>query len=115
VYGLDGTKRDFRDVYDVLAKLYLYISLVNFPEKEMEEIRWRSINFAYNRCVRIFRGTDCQKAGICFTRDMIYLKGKICLWDVINHNPNELKRVYCGKYNPADEKHLQLLDELGIQ
>jgi len=114
VYGLDGQPRDWRDMYDILLKLYLYIGLVRWPEKEIEEIKLKAINLAYNRCIRIFRGTNGQTRGVCFTRDLIYLKGKISIWDVINHRPEELRRVYCGKYNPANEKHVGWLNDLGI-
>lgn len=114
VYGSDGSKRDFRDIFTILTKLYLYIGLVNWPDKDIEETKNKAIANAFNRCVRIFRGTNCQLAGVCFTRDLIYLKGKICMWDVINHKPEELKRVYCGKYNPGNDRHTQLLDDLGI-
>jgi len=115
VYGVDGQRRDFRDLYEILIKLYLYMGLAANPDKSIEDIKQKAVNNAYNRCVRIFRGTSCQVSGVCFTRDMIYLKGKICMWDVINNNPQELKRVYCGKYNPCNDRHIQLLDDLGIQ
>jgi hypothetical protein len=71
-------------------------------------------NSAWNRCVRTFRGTTCKTSGACLSKDMVYRKGNIGIWDVINNNPEEQRRFFVGKYDPSNKRHIWILDQLGI-
>ncbi len=111
-YGLDGVKRDFRSVFDILVSYFTLIELQTGKEKDMaiKEARDR----AWNRCVRTFRGTDCKTSGTAFTKDIIYREGSIGVWDVIRHNPEEVVNFNVGKYDPTNLRHLYLLMRFGI-
>lgn len=110
--GLDGSKRDFRETYQVLEKYFYFKALL--AKKSPEEASISSKNNAWNRCIRTFRGTDCKTAGVCFTKDMIYREGNIGVWDVIKNNPDEMMRFSVGKYDPSNSRHIYILDQLGI-
>lgn len=110
--GLDGTPRDFRQVFDIMRKVLLVEELAkgkDVPSSKEEATKW-----AWNRCVRTFRGTDCKTPGAVFTKDIIYREGNIGVWELIRTNPEEMRRFNVGKYDPTSSRHLWALTELGI-
>lgn len=106
--GLDGKKRDFHDVYEVLLRHH---QLKGLKEKKDPEEAKKS---AWNQAVRVFRGTDCKTPGVAFTKDIIYRQGNIAVWEAIGKNPDELIRLNVGKYDPSNERHTWILTQLGI-
>lgn len=111
-YGVDGKKRNFRDVYAILEKYIFLTELKN--GKSIEDAEKAAQDKAYDRCVRTFRGTDCKTPGAVFTKDIVYREGNIGVWDVVAKNKDELIRFSVGKYDPSNERHLWVLDTLGI-
>ncbi len=107
--GIDGKKRDFREVYEILKDYYFINS-----KKEESDARAYAENTAWNRCVRTFRGTTCNSPGVCLTRDIVYREGNIGVWDVVKNNPEEVKRFTVGKYDPSNLRHLWVLEQLAI-
>jgi hypothetical protein len=108
--GVDGKPRDFREVYEIMEK-YFYFKMV----KEGKEINLKKAqDSAWNNCVRIFRGTDCQTKGVCFTKDIIYREGSIGVWDVVSKDLKEMTRFDVGKYDPKNPYHISILDMLAI-
>lgn len=89
-YGLDGTPRNFRDVFEISKKFSYFFQIKKGKTKE--EAQKIAENYAWNRTVRTFRGTGCNTPGACFTKDIIYREGNIGTWDVIRDNPDELMR-----------------------
>ena len=79
--GVDGQPRDFREVYEIMEKYYLFKNLV--AKKEFSDAQTKAQNSAWNRTVRTFRGTDCNTPGVCLTKDIIYSDGNIGIWNVI--------------------------------
>ncbi len=110
--GLDGKRRDFRETFEIMKKYYLFSSLCS-GEKYEEAEKYAKLA-AWDRCVRTFRGTDCKTPGVCFTKDIIYRQGNINIWNVIKNNPEEIKRFSIGKYDPANPRHIWILDQLEI-
>lgn len=110
--GLDGKPRDFRDVFEILEKYYLFKKLIT--GKDPVVAFKNAQKKAYNRCVRTFRGTDCSTPGICFLGDVEYREGNIGVWEVIRTKPEEMVRFSVGKYDPANPRHLWILEQLGI-
>lgn len=110
--GTDGQPRDFRQVYTILEKYYLFNSLRT--GKDLTEASEKASNTAWKRTVRTFRGTGCKTPGTCFTKDIIYRNGNIGVWDVIKNNPEEMMRFNVGKYDPANPRHIWILEQLGI-
>jgi len=110
--GLDGTKRDFRETYSVLYAYNYWNQLRLKKSKEVAEKRAQEIS--WTRTVRTFRGSDAKTPGACFTKDIIYREGNMGVWNVIRTNPSELARFQVGKYDPSNERHLWVLDQLEI-
>ena len=108
--GLDGKKRDFHDVYEILLRHHQLKNLKESkknPEAEAKKSAW-------NQAVRVFRGTDCTTPGAAFTKDIIYRQGNIADWEVIGRQPDELLRINIGKYDPSNDRHAWILTQLGI-
>ncbi len=102
--GMDGKKRDFRDVFDVLTDYYI--------------IRGNTLieaqNKAWNRCVRTFRGTTGNTPGACFTKDLFYRENNIGIWNLVKQNSSEVRRFMVGRYDPTNSRHIWILDQLNI-
>ncbi|HAS00152.1 MAG: hypothetical protein US57_C0002G0047 [Candidatus Moranbacteria bacterium GW2011_GWC2_37_73] len=107
--GMDGRKRNFREVYEILKDYYFINS-----KKEESEAKTYAENTAWNRCVRTFRGTTCDTPGSCLTRDIVYREGNVGVWNVIKNNPEEVKRFTVGKYDPSNSRHIWILEQLCI-
>lgn len=108
--GLDGKKRNFRELYDILQP-YLYW---RFVCKGYQTAEVKSKNWAWYRCLRSFLGTSGQTPGACFTKDIIYRAGNIKIWELISKNPDEIKRFNLGKYDPTNQAHQSILKKLEI-
>lgn len=106
--GMDGEKRDFRAVYQLLYDYYILTSKPNFKDIK------RAQQFAWSTCMRIFRGTSAKKNGYIFTKDILYLEGNIEIWNEIIKKPDILSSYFVGKYNPLMKEHVTALKELGI-
>jgi hypothetical protein len=107
--GLDGKKRTFREVFEILQNFYFISS-----KKERTEALKLASNSAWDRCIRTFRGTTCKTPGACFTKDIVYREGNIGIWNVVKNNPEEIRRFSIGKYDPANPRHIWILEQLGI-
>lgn len=110
--GLDGKRKDFRETFETMKKYYLFNSLLS--GKEFKEAEKYADLAAWNRCIRTFRGTNCKIPGICFTKDIIYYQGNINIWKALQKNPAEIKRFSIGKYDPANPRHIWILEQLNI-
>lgn len=110
--GLDGQPRDFRGVYEIMEK-YFYLEKLVSGKNSADALAAAQRN-AWKRCVRTFRGTNCATRGVCLEKDIIYREGNIGVWAVIRENPEELLRFRIGKYDPANPRHIWILNQLGI-
>lgn len=108
--GIDGKKRDFREVFNIMRDYFFIKSKFKDRDKAWESAK----TSAWNRCVRTFRGTSCEEKGACFTRDIVYREGNIGIWDLVNKNSGEVRRFSVGKYDPTNQRHIWIMDQLGI-
>ena len=64
------------------------------------------------RCLRTYRGvTDLQRPGVCFTKDVVYLRGLLKIERAVADDETVLDRLAVGK---AALELLPDLQELGI-
>lgn len=110
--GLDGQKRAFRETFQVLKKQKILHNIAMGMSKA--EAQEDAADQAYKCCVRIFRGTDCKTPGACYPKDIVYREGALNTWEVIRMNPDEMMRFFVGKYDPHNQRHIWILDQLGI-
>ncbi len=108
--GIDGKKRNFREVYELLKNFYF----IRSKKADSGEALELSEKYAWEDCIRIFRGTTCKTPGACLTKDIAYREGNIAVWDLVKKNSEELRRFSIGKYDPGNSRHIWILDQLGI-
>ncbi len=113
VRGLDGKTRDFRDLFEIIEKIVEF-DLIESEKKELLEKESFITNRVWSLYEGVFRGTDCKTLGVCFTRDMIYAKGNISIWEFLKKNPAEINRFNLGKYDPSNERHRWILQQLNL-
>lgn len=112
--GVDGTPRDFRKTYVIMEAYFAFLLSTVKKKWDTATIRKEAQQKAWSRCVRTFRGTDCHTPGVAFTNDIVYREGNIEIWDVVRDRPEEIARLNVGKYDPTNDEHLWILDELGL-
>lgn len=110
--GLDGTKRDFKDVYSILQSYYYWFHISK--GKNENQALESSQKSAWNRCVRTFRGTNANTPGVCFTKDIIYREGNAQIWKLLGSDPSAALQFNIGKFDPTNERHVMILSQLGI-
>ncbi|MDQ5943268.1 MAG: hypothetical protein QG675_36 [Patescibacteria group bacterium] len=112
--GLDGTKRSFAGVHEMLTKRRYLERLIDGQEPT-KALRLARVN-AYNDCVRIFRGSDCETPGVVFSKDLAYREGNVGVYMLINtqEGQQEMLRFSVGKYDPTNTRHIWILNQLGI-
>lgn len=108
--GMDGVKRNFREVYDFI---FLFFSIeAGVQKKSIADAHIYAREKAWNTTVRIFRGTQNQEKGVVFTKDISYREGRLNIWEVVRDYPEEIARFNRGKYNPGNREHRKILNFL---
>ncbi|MDP2587748.1 MAG: DUF1704 domain-containing protein [bacterium] len=105
--GLDGTRRDFREVHAILQKFF---TLQNYGlakgKKNIAQAGTGTENTAWNFCVRTFRGTDSKTKGVCLTKDIIYHEGRSKLYVALKKAGDrrvDFARLFnIGKFDAGD-------------
>lgn len=110
--GADGQPRDFRQTFEIMKKYYQLQNRLN--GMPTEEAKKKAEALAWGQCVRTFRGTDSRTPGVYFTKDIIYGEGNIAVWESVAKNAQEMSRWDVGKYDPANPRHIWILDQLNI-
>ncbi len=111
--GLDRKPRNYREIYNIL-KLHFLRQELKCNNRNYNIAIENARKKAWNRACRTFRGTDCKTPGIANTVDIVYREGNIGIWKVIKDNPEEIVRFNCGKYDPANPEHINILNKLDI-
>jgi Domain of unknown function (DUF1704) len=93
------------------AFIYLYRLLKRPDQKKQTAAKWAR-KLALARCLRTYRGVpDLNKAGICYTKDVLYLRGLWKIEQAIEQDPTILDRLAVGVV-ALDQ--LPDLQELGV-
>ncbi len=106
--GMDGTKRDFRSVFEILRHYYLLLQAAAPGGEE------RAVNAAWETSVRIFRGTTGTSVGTPFMRDIVYFEGNVGMWNLLIDRPEVFDSLFVGKFDPQNREHTKALSALGI-
>lgn len=105
-YGLDGQgKRDFKGVFEIMKDYYSVIE--NEPTEKSKYLAWV-------RALRLFRGTPGTVPGLVFLKDIVYRRGNIATYELMKKDGSDKMDFDVGKYDPTNERHLQILIKLGI-
>ncbi len=112
--GLDGQLRDFREVFEILRRIYLVLRTSSLHRAAWSVGAETAEEQAWRICLRVFRGTDGKTRGACFTRDVLYQHGFEGIKEVLKQRPSEAARWDYGKYDPSNPAHVEVLDALGL-
>ncbi|MFO0704909.1 MAG: hypothetical protein U0517_03005 [Candidatus Andersenbacteria bacterium] len=110
--GIDGKPRNFRELFEINKR---YATLRRISQgMEIRKATEMGTNVGWDNTVRTFRGTDGKTPGAVFTRDYIYREGNMAIWQLIGKKPEEAHRFNLGKFDPTNERHVWVLDQLEI-
>jgi hypothetical protein len=90
-WGSAGGPRTFREVYEILWRLMVIASRYNEENAK---------SYAFDECVRVFRGGRPDIAGMVFLKDAIYFAANIAVWQRLQSEPlayNEFVDVIEGR------------------
>lgn len=116
--GILGNSLAFPDLYTVLYAYYI-LSIADKQLEtegfyELEELQMTATDHAWNRAVRVYRGSTGNTAGSVYTRDIIYLEGNKRMWSLLDSEATIHPQWLAGKYDPTNPQHISALKELGI-
>lgn len=70
----------FLSLYIFFERFYLLYELLRNPKANVQKLQEWAKKAALDKCLRTYRGVpDLQQAGICYTKDALYLRG---LWKI---------------------------------
>lgn len=102
--GFDGGGlKNFAQVHSILTDYYQVIE--NTTPKHAKDLAW-------NRCLRIFRGTSGTIPGVVFSKDIMYRHGNIRHWEAVLNNDLEKVDIDSGKFDPTNKNHIVFLQKL---
>ena len=111
--GLDGTPRDFREVFEVDWR-GIIVDKIAKGESVDESMVNQAKKTAYNRVMRVRRGMPADVKGVAFTKDLAYFNGTANIWRFMEMNadqPEVLARTLIGKHDPMRPDHVKLVEE----
>lgn len=116
--GLDGTPRDFRDVYELEWRRRLVKDGAHVAAGELPNIIEKSKKQAWITSVRIFRGTPCGIPGMVYTKDQAYFVGNQEMWEYMSdmvqlpdgQRRQAFDRLYKAKFDPNNPLHNRIVD-----
>jgi len=116
--GTLGNALPFPELYTVLNAYYI-LSIADKQLEtdgfyELEELRMTATEHAWNRAVRVYRGSTGNTAGAVYTRDIIYLEGSKRMWRLLDSEAVIQPEWLVGKYDPTNLHHVAALKELEI-
>jgi hypothetical protein len=116
--GILGNPLSFSELYTVLNAYYI-LSIADKQLEtdgfyELEELRMNATDHAWNRAIRVYRGSTGNTVGAVYTRDIIYLEGNMRMWRLLDSEAIIHPEWLAGKYDPTNTQHVAALTELGI-
>lgn len=117
--GTGSTPRNLTQMFDLLYICYiLKFAKHQYDEDgfcEVDEIIIHATHSAWNRAVRMFRGTTGKTPGAVYTKDLVYVEGNYLIWQLADKDTPQIKPEWLiGKYDPCNEEHLKHLEALGL-
>ncbi len=110
--GVAGHPQTFISLFAFFEPLLLVYRLLWRNDEDMPTAKQRARRNALIRCLRAYRGVpDLRRAGVCFTKDVVYLRGHLQIERAVAEDPAVLDRLAVGK---VALELLSDLQELGI-
>jgi Domain of unknown function (DUF1704) len=102
----------FSSLFSFFEPFLLLYRLLWRDDEDRATAEQRARRNALMRCLRTYRGvTDLQRPGVCFTKDVVYLRGLLKIEHAVADDEMVLDRLAVGK---VALELLPELQELGI-
>lgn len=108
--GLDRKPYTFVELYRMVYALHRFWRQRRFPMDTNNDAQVREE--AWQVAVRVMKGTDGTGGG--YLKDTVYLQGCVACWQLAAKDPGRIMAGDAGKFNVADQQHLDILYGLGI-
>jgi transcriptional regulator with XRE-family HTH domain len=110
--GLVTPPQTFSSLFTFFEPFLLLYRLLWRGDEDRATAEQRARRNALMRCLRTYRGvTDLQQPGVCFTKDVVYLRGLLTIERAVASDETVLDRLAVGK---VALELLPELQELGI-
>ncbi len=110
--GVVAPPQSFLSLYSFFEQFILLYRLLRRPDEDVPVAQEKARNLALVRCLRTYRGVhDLTKAGVCYTKDALYLRGLQMIEHVVAQDETLLDRLAVGK---IALEQLPILKELGV-
>ena len=110
--GVAGPPQTFSSLLAFFEPFLLLYRLLWRDDEDQQTAERRAQRNAFTRCLRTFRGVpDLGKAGICNTKDVVYLRGRWLIDQKVAQDETVLDRLAVGK---VAHELLPELKKLGI-
>lgn len=105
--GVDGHKRDFKEVFRILYAVKKFNNVMN--GKEMNKADEDAKRSAWKITLRVFRGTPGTLPGICFRKDLANGEGRVQLMRYLGERKDEdISNLWEAKYSPWKPTHMKV-------
>ena len=95
--GVVTPPQTFRSLMPFLEALHLLHRLLEGLDDTIQQAQKRARNQALARCLRTFRGVpNLETAGICYSKDIVYLRGLSLVEQAAKEDPTILERLAVG-------------------
>jgi tetratricopeptide (TPR) repeat protein/transcriptional regulator with XRE-family HTH domain len=110
--GVVAPAQTFRSLFTFFEAFHLLARLVERYDDDMPTAQEKARKAALATCLRTYRGVpDLTQAGVCYTKDIVYLRGIRLIEDAMAKDETVLDQLAVGKVAVA---YLPDLRELGI-
>jgi hypothetical protein len=110
--GVVAPAQTFRSLFTFFEAFHLLARLVERYDDDMPTAQEKARKAALATCLRTYRGVpDLTQAGVCYTKDSVYLRGIRLIEDAVAKDATVLDQLAVGKVAVA---YLPDLRELGI-
>lgn len=110
--GVATPPQTFLSLFTFLESLFLLRRLLAQQDKDMQTAQEKARKTALANCLRIYRGVpNLTEAGVCLTKDVVYLRGLQMIERAAAQDQTILDRLAVGK---VALEYLPDLQELGI-
>lgn len=110
--GIAGSAQTFSTLLAFFEPFLLLYRLLWRDDEDRQTAERRAQRNAFTRCLRTFRGVpDLGKAGICNTKDVVYLRGRWLIDQAVARDETVLDQLAVGK---VTYELLPELEKLGI-
>jgi hypothetical protein len=108
--GVSGKRYNFKEVYDVLYAAYNLWAALQYENPT--QVQRQAADNAWAMATRVLKGTDGQ--GGAYRKDIVYVEGNARCWQIAKTDPARILAGDFGKFDIANQGHIDRLTALGV-